>query len=384
MANQKISDSKHSAATWEVEIFRAGTFQPMQGGELTFSDDDLRDIAASYDPKLSQAPVVVGHPRSDDPAFGWVSRLEVMSGRLVAKIEKVAPELIQLVNTGRYRKISAAFFGLNSKANPCPGQYYLRHVGLLGAAAPAVPGLRAVGATTFADDARDITVEFSFPSLTFDSVLSADPEQQQQAGHEIKEAKSSDPTVELFQSLRQFFFETYGTEAAARALPLELIGALDAKSKQHTTGSDKMFSEGEDNFATREAALRLREDQAFLDNLVARGKPLGGEIGARALKCLTQLGQLERDAAFASRNDDLPADSHYATLRALLEDLPSTVPFGELALREVAPQEVAFAAPPGCLVDPDGLAIHGKILAWQHEHPGTNYSDAALQVCKAL
>ena len=127
-----------------IEIFRAGTFSPMGVGSATISEKDLRDIVANYDKSLHPAPVVIGHPDADTPAFGWVDGLFVQDGIMKATLEETAPAFADLVKTGRYKRISVSLFTPKAPNNPKPGQFYLKHVGFLGAAAPAVPGLKPV------------------------------------------------------------------------------------------------------------------------------------------------------------------------------------------------------------------------------------------------
>ena len=55
-----------------IELFRAG--DPGPTGRYT--EKDLDRVVASYDPKLHQAPVVIGHPEHDKQAYGWVESLE--------------------------------------------------------------------------------------------------------------------------------------------------------------------------------------------------------------------------------------------------------------------------------------------------------------------
>lgn len=143
----------------KIEIFKPGTFVSMGGEEITFSENELIACAECYDPKLLQAPLVVGHPKTDDPAYGQVKNLEIENGRLVAIPEHVEPQFAELVNAKRYSRVSAAFYTPESKSNPKPGNYYLRHVGFLGAAAPAVKGLKS---PAFQDgESGVIVVEFS-------------------------------------------------------------------------------------------------------------------------------------------------------------------------------------------------------------------------------
>ncbi|MBL8510586.1 MAG: hypothetical protein JNM52_02975, partial [Betaproteobacteria bacterium] len=119
-----------------INLFKPGTHTDSSGTAHTFSEADVRQIAASYDPAKHQAPYVVGHPQTDAPAYGWVNRLQYAEGILsVADDEKVDPSFTQLVNDGRFNKISVRLWHPTDPGNPTPGQWYLRHIGFLGAAA---------------------------------------------------------------------------------------------------------------------------------------------------------------------------------------------------------------------------------------------------------
>jgi len=125
-----------------IEIFRAGTHTAMNGARLTFSASHLEETARTYDPTRHEAPLVIGHPQIDAPAYGWVKSLIVKGDSLFALPDAVEPAFAELVRQRRYSKISAAFFGPDAEDNPAPGVYSLRHVGFLGAAAPAVKGMK--------------------------------------------------------------------------------------------------------------------------------------------------------------------------------------------------------------------------------------------------
>lgn len=148
--------------TAPIEIFRAGTHTDVAGRTLTFAVADLIATATAYDPAVHQAPLVVGHPALDAPAYGWVQALAVTDDRLQAVPDQVEPQFAALVRAGRFKKISASFWLPDAPTNPTPGVYALRHVGFLGAAAPAIPGLRAPQFA--ADEADTITVDFALPS----------------------------------------------------------------------------------------------------------------------------------------------------------------------------------------------------------------------------
>jgi hypothetical protein len=114
-----------------IQVFKTGTHTDSSGTERTWTQDDLDKIVSNYDASNEQAPIVLGHPKTDDPAYGWVDALKRDGDVLLAKVSKLCPEFVKWVEEGLYRKISIA---LSSDLD-------LRHIGFLGAATPAVKGL---------------------------------------------------------------------------------------------------------------------------------------------------------------------------------------------------------------------------------------------------
>lgn len=142
-----------------IEIFRPGKFKAMNGKEIEFSAAMLESIAKDYDPAVHQSPLVIGHPKIEDPAYGWVKSLAFAAGKLVAEPETVVEEFAGIVSAGLYKKVSASFFTPDHPANPKPGNYYLKHVGFLGAVPPAVSGLKPVSFAS--DEENEICFEFA-------------------------------------------------------------------------------------------------------------------------------------------------------------------------------------------------------------------------------
>ena len=79
------------------EIFRAGTHISNAGNKVTITTADLAACAAAYDTSLYQAPLVVGHPKNEDPAFGWIKSIEVKGDVLVGVPDEVNPAFAQMV-----------------------------------------------------------------------------------------------------------------------------------------------------------------------------------------------------------------------------------------------------------------------------------------------
>ena len=117
-----------------VEIFRAGKHTDSLGRTREFTAADLDRMVAGYDPAKHEAPAVVGHPKDNGPAYGWVEGMKRAGGLLLAKFKQVAPEFEEMVRDGRFKKRSVSLYPDGT----------LRHVGFLGAQPPAVKGLKDV------------------------------------------------------------------------------------------------------------------------------------------------------------------------------------------------------------------------------------------------
>ena len=132
-----------------VEIARTGTFTDSVGRPQTFTEQDLDAIARTYDPDRRDAPLCIGHPKDNAPAFGWVEKLKHEGAKLFATFAHVPGEVKKLVAKKHYRHVSMSLM---------PDRVSLRHVALLGAAQPAIDGLRAVELN---DGGDAITVDFA-------------------------------------------------------------------------------------------------------------------------------------------------------------------------------------------------------------------------------
>ncbi|HFO0136935.1 TPA: peptidase, partial [Pseudomonas aeruginosa] len=58
-----------------IPFFRAGRHLDSRGRQVEFSEADLDAAIAGYDPALHRAPLVIGHPKDNGPAYGWVGSI---------------------------------------------------------------------------------------------------------------------------------------------------------------------------------------------------------------------------------------------------------------------------------------------------------------------
>lgn len=136
-----MANTSHPILPDNIEIFKAGTRIADDGTAHTITPADIAAAANNYDPTVREAPLCVGHPKDNKPAFGWVSRLSATGDSLRMHVKDVVPQFAEMVNNKLYRARSSSFYHPKHPNNPTPGKWYLRHVAFLGAQQPAIAGL---------------------------------------------------------------------------------------------------------------------------------------------------------------------------------------------------------------------------------------------------
>lgn len=285
------------------QIFKPGTHTAASGATLSFSEDDLLASVKAYDPAIHEAPIVVGHPKDNGPAYGWVSKLDFMEGTMLAEPKDVDPEFSEMVRSGRFRKRSASFYAPDAKNNPVPGVYYLRHVGFLGAAAPAVKGLKEV---EFSDE--DDIVEFSDDWIVTSMV------------------------ARLFSGLRDFLLAEHGQEKADQVLPKYAIedlnqAARDAQPKPEIAPSQS-FTEDTSMQLTPEQIADLQAKAARVDALEAENATLQADK-AKLTSDFSELSarQAEADKAATLATIKAAIDPHVKAGRVLPAEVAALADF---------------------------------------------------------
>lgn len=319
-----------------IRLFKPGTFTSVEGRKITFTEADVAEIAASYDAAKDPAPLVVGHPSLEAPAYGWAAKLELVDGVLAAVPEKVEPAFAEAVNAGRYRKVSAQLYERDHPANPTPGKLYLKHIGFLGGAAPAVKGLGTV-AFAAADG----------PTATIETNITGDKDMSDQD-------KGTASFAEREADIQRREQAVQAREAAAAA-------ALHAT---HVSFAETLVSSGRLAPAGKDVVVGL------LDVLAAPATASFAEAGATA-------GTISFGEAEGA--DKLSPD---AAFRKLFDGTVPLISFGEAAKAEGEggkAKTASFAAPPGYDTDAKRLEIHDRAIELQAANTGLSYLDAVKQ-----
>jgi hypothetical protein len=350
-----------------IQIFKPGKHTAMSGVELGFSESDLAATAAAYDPAKHEAPIVIGHPKHDDPAYGWVKSLAFADG-LEAEPHQVDQAFSEMVERGAFKKVSASFYAPDSPQNPVPGVYYLRHVGFLGAQPPAVKGLRA---PEFADNEVGI-VEF------------ADWGDLQNAN--------------ILRSLREWIISKFGLADADQAIPGYAVSAVEQdaltddqdstagaglpaqfteKEGSQVTPEQKAALEAENARLKAEAAERDVRDKAaagaarhsanvaFAEGLAKEGKLVPAQKGV-AVAMLDFMGSQETVVEFGEGDAKKPLLDAF---KEMLQAMPKQVEFSEVGgAADAAAAAASFDAPRGYSVDAQRLELHQKAVQYAEQN----------------
>lgn len=367
------------------EIFRAGTHTDNNGNKVTITAADLAEAAACYDPKLHEAPVVVGHPKTDNPAYGWVGGLSVSDGVLSADFAQVDDAFAGLVKAGRYKKVSASFYPPGSPSNPVPGKWYVRHVGFLGAQPPAVKGLAPIN---FADGEQ--FVEFS----------------------EVAHRR----TASIFRRLHEWLIEQYDTATADKVVADWEIRDIDEtadwqpepptpafadpvtpnESQTHENKETSMSPEeqlaaekaareqAEAKAAAAEAELKRLQDEQ--DQALREGQHDQNAEFAEALVKEGRLKPADKDLVvqvldFAEYPEHTTADFGEGStigeaFRQFLRNLPEVLPSGHHAKAAAPAATGGLSADFAEAANPDALSHHERAVALAAKE-GIPYEEAA-------
>jgi hypothetical protein len=383
-----------------IEIFKTGEHTDSSGARRVWTEADLDAIATKYngqpEAQRHDAPVVIGHPTDNAPAYGWVERVERKGGVLYARLKDLAPEFMEWVKKGLYKKRSISLYP----------DMTLRHIGFLGAMPPAIKGLADVqfataeGAVTIDfDEAGAINaIGYIFQRMRdwLIGKFGQDTADQVCDQYSIDALKTLPPDEPTDASLAPLFNE--GTPPVPPSMRGDQGGGIKKGSKE--SGMEKQefeakasefaekIKERDEELAKIRAALeKERRDKrtagfvAFCEQLIAEGRltPAQRPVALGLLEIAHSAGDYE----FAE-GDKKPALDQ---LKAFLQAMPQQVEFGEKATKAKAPgagQGQPAAAPgdyPGP-VDEDRMALHAKALEYMEKHEGVNYMAAMKTVIK--
>ena len=336
-----------------IEIFRAGTHRDDAGNSHTFTRAQLEEMVATYNAAVREAPLTVGHPKDNLPAYGWVKRVFINdAGNLAVDPHQVDPAFAEMVKAQRFKKRSASFYPPNAPHNPTPGKWYLRHVAFLGAQPPAVAGLKDIGFS--ADDAAEA---ISFGAVNFSETAGAPaptPTNQQ-------EPTMSDADKAELERLR-----------AADKANQDALTKKDAEIKAANEAAAAAKAQAA-SFAEKAAADRRAGFLSFAESEVKAGRLLPKDKQT-AVAALETLAAAEQPLSFSEggTTTQITPMQMCAWLQGHMSSRTAVVSFGEMATAQLG----------------QGFDARGKTdeeidqaaRRYQGEHPEVSYAEALGKV----
>jgi hypothetical protein len=390
-----------------IEVLKAGTWTDMHGRPVKVTREDLAELASSYDPAVFRAPVVIGHPKLDAPAWGVHERFEVDGDSLYAVEGPVDAQFAAFRDAGRFGERSISFFPRNHPNNPTPGKLHPRHVGWLGATPPAVTGLARLQGAAPAEfagfDNGDGVVELSM-------------------GSDMRWGMRA--IASMFGRLRDWYVENHGVEKADQVVPswdidnVRQAGMADddahpanfsqpapaappapvhqGPAMTHTTQTTVDLAARERTLADREKAIKAEEDRlaalraetaraeaiAFAGQLITDGRLLPRNK-TQFVELMVALPPSTEPMSFAGDDGSQQSKPAVQMFRELFDGVPKHIDFAEKGAGTVPGEHgapVDFAAAPGAQVDSERLALHAKALQYQQQNAGATYIAAVKAV----
>lgn len=364
----------------KVEIFRAGKQTDSAGNVREWTVADLDTIASSYDPSFHEAPVTIGHPKDNAPAWAWVKKVTREGQTLFAEIGDEVAEFSEMLKKKMFKKRSISLYPDLS----------IRHLAFLGAMPPAVKGLADF---QFSEKGEPITLDFADWSTVW----------------------SFRSMGNLLQGLRDFFIETKDKETADRILPQYEIDTLKTMQAEEKTGlyteeSDMTQQEFDTKLAAEKGAREAAEAKAadfsekltaaqaqvaaltadlnglkaaaqekefgeFCEGLVQAGKLLPADKASTVAVMRSLAGQAEMDF---SEGDKTVKKAPLDMFKARLEAGPKVIDFSEQATKgktaPAQPDDKLTALTKAKMAENKGMdyAEAGRLVL--KEHPELNFS----------
>lgn len=376
-----------------IPVFKTGIHKDSKGNTKSWTVKELDAIAGKYNNQnpdnFHEAPIVIGHPKSNAPAWGWIDSLKRIGEVLYAKPKKLVNEFSEWVKEGRYKKRSISLYP----------DLTLRHIGFLGAMPPAVKGLPD---TEFAENEEEITIEFD------------------EGNYYIQNKFVS--IADMFSKLRDFFIEKEGLEKADLLIPdwkiQDVQKELPRPEEAIKNYSDIINIDGldksslEDNNLTNEGEGMSKEFEEKMKNLEAENTKLKNEMLAKekvnkrlSYQSFCESDEIKKKITPAMKNrvidfmEIIESTGEYEfaeeagkvkknavdEFKTLIKALPDQISFGETATGKAAGEQDEddegdeFA---DATVDENSAALDKKVKALMKKDKTLTYKDALAQCMK--
>lgn len=252
-----------------INIFKTGTHTSSRGITNKWTLSDLKQIVANFN-ENDRVPIVVGHPKDNSPAYGWISALKIEGDKLMAKLADVNDSFKKAVEAGLYRNRSVSIAKTENG-------FQLVHLGWLGGVPPAVEGLEPIGHSI---DAEIDIYEFS-------STSSLQVSNEKTTKDENSKMLINEETSEQSVERRPFDYEALAKEVT------ELRTLQEIERQEFTKHMENLKSENVElaKQVEKERCTRVTtEFSYFLNEIEKKGVTLPSEKSDLIAFCLSVEG----------------------------------------------------------------------------------------------
>lgn len=385
-----------------VEIFRAGKYR--RGGiEEEYPVSMLDEVVETFDLSRHRPPLIFSHFLPDtipdreaadsEYSFGVPEKVERKGEKLFAHFNptKIADKFKQWVKSGNLSGKSPGFYPPDHTDNPTPGKWSLREISALGTKAPVNGNLTPLQAEfNFADT----VIEFAADAVDGDFGVR---QSKKPGGRGFKPDPKPKTGVTMLEFARLAAAHMESTGKTIEQIA-EAVGITPAALQSKLAGTVE-FAEGEAASVTqallhkhqpsareleleRQLAEFAQERQEmnrqaianFANDLASKEKGilLPGEVAGQIAVMEALQGSKDKTVEFAQGEKLTLLQAH----QKFLSSLKPRIDYGEVTPPEGDPTKavtVDFAMPAGYTVDDERLALHQKAVAYQSQHPGTDY-----------
>ncbi len=210
-----------------------GTKKAWTGKEL---DQIVANTKKLIDKNIfSGAPMVIGHPKADAPAYGWIQDLKREGSVLSVKGDKLHDEFAEGVEKGLWPNRSI-------RIGKGVDGFYLKHVGFLGAVPPAIEGMDSIYNASTDDECFD----YSYQDSITPNILSR-----------------------MMRRMRDFIIDKFDIETADKIIPdyeIESLSDHASSLREEDTKSTPSYSKPEPKKTGDEPMTQFSQTQ--LDDAV--------------------------------------------------------------------------------------------------------------------
>ena len=333
------------------EIFRTGKHTSDKGITNEYTNEDLDKIVNNYNPEEHEAPIVIGHPKTNAPAYGWIEKLQRVGDKLIAFPKQLNKEFENLVKSGAFKKRSISI----------TPEFKLNHVGFLGAAAPAVKGLKDV---EFSEELEYSNFEFDDIALMQDndsvphhpnSAPQHDTDDKNNSQDKTgKTHNATDPTP----GSRPDDTNDLSAQFSSLNAKVEELSSLIQNFSENNLSKeelDKVY----DRINELRFSIQTNEFELMLNEKLAYGS-VTPAMKTKVLKLIDFLQSQNFSSSEFSQNEF--NESVKEMLTELINSIPKIIYYDDFAEKDTSEESIEDEFE-GSEVDQDSLSIHKKALA---------------------